>query len=93
MTNPRNDAYISEMQRVLDALVAERLVSDAVTQGRNYQNAAMSAVNGRWGDVLRDVRRGKIEKAQGLAIVQEMAAAKLINAAVANWQRGQIEDA
>jgi len=54
--------------------------------------AAMSAVTGRWDDVMKDVTRGRITQVQALALLNEFARCRLMSAAAYDWRKQQIKD-
>ena len=71
-----------QMQRELNHRVAQRLVDDA--EPGAYRTAILSAVNGRWSDIWKDVRRDKITIEQARAIVDSLLGARLLAQIVAD---------
>jgi len=80
-----------QRQRELNAKVAQRLVKNAGRVGRAYQMATLSAVNGSWGAVWKDVERGRITAGQAQSIVDSLEGARLITPAMATFYRGYVE--
>jgi len=80
-----------QMQRELNAKVAQRLVKNASRVGRAYQMATLSAVNGSWGAVWKDVEQERITAGQAQSIVDSLEGARLVTPAMAAFYRGYIE--
>jgi len=88
---PYADLEVKEqMQRELNHLVANRLIENAARVGRCYQMAVLSAVTGRWDDVWKDVRRGRITPGQAQTVVDSLLGARLISPMVAVSHREYI---
>ena len=71
-----------QMQRELNHRVAQRLIEDS--EPGAYRTAILSAVNGRWSDIWKDVRRDKITIEQARAIVDSLLGARLLVQIVAD---------
>jgi len=67
------------MQHELNDRLAQRLVDNAARVGRAYQMATLSAVTGRWDDVWKDIRRGKITPSHAQGIVDSLHGVRLIS--------------
>ena len=64
-----------QLQHELNDSLAQRLVEEA---GPGTKTAMLSAVNGKWHDVMKDVRRGRITYEQALQIIDALYRVRLI---------------
>lgn len=64
--------YKEAVQRELNERVAQCLVEEAIVEGRHFQIAMLSAVNGHWDDVAKDIYRGRITSDDARKIIDRM---------------------
>ena len=80
----------TDLHYQIDKGVRNQLICDA-TPGP-YRNAMMSALSGRWGDLVKDVRRGTLSKAQVHMLIGTITDARLINDYASSVIRERIEN-
>ena len=79
-----------QVQRELNARVAQTLVDNAAEFGTRYMMAMLSVVNGRWDDMMKDVERNKITADQAIRIIDDLEQARLIPEQVGISRREQV---
>lgn len=82
---------ISEIRYELDCRLRQRIVDWAQTINDKFMMAAMSAVSGRWEDVLKDIERGRITQFQALSLLEEFKKCRLMSATAYDWRKRQIK--
>ena len=70
--------YKEAVQRELNDHVAQRLVDDATAEGRHFKTAMLSAINGYWDDVQKDIERSRITPVDAHKIIDRMLNARLL---------------
>ncbi len=73
-----------------DIQTAQRLVEAAAMSGARYTIAMLSAVNGKWDDVMKDVQRQKISITQAIQIIDAVEQGGLISEQVGIVKREQV---
>ena len=82
--------FKEQMQRELNHRIAQHLVDEAAQFGPTYLMAMLSAVNGRWDDIMKDIRRHRITTDQAIMITDALEGARLISESVGIAKREQI---
>jgi len=89
---PYADLEVREqLQRELKAIAANRLVQEA--EPGPYRIAVLSAVNGKWDDVMKDVRRGRITAKQAKNIIDSLFRSQLITLSLAETFKHRVDQA
>jgi hypothetical protein len=82
--------HVAEMRYELDRKLRQYIVDWAQAISDKLAMAAMSAVTGRWDDVMKDVSRGRITQTQVFALLDEFMKCRLMSATAYDWRKQQI---